>query len=234
LVSPSEMNDFFHCSYSWLLRHRGVVGIPVEEKDMLFGKCVHNIIMLYFQRVPEKPSVKEIEPTFRQVFEEGWVEYGLKDLKQRAERVIKNFVFFEIRRLNTWKQYKPTLCEEKLHDNHFVTIPDFYSAPDKTVINWKTGSLDQITDSLLRQGKIEEIVLRNNGYEVKKYLFVGLVHGRVLELPRVTDGWIYAQKAKMDDIIRNKRFTKNERQYCGNCCYIYECQFDNICLWWEI
>lgn len=235
LVSPSDMNAFLPpkgCPLKWKLRKEGRGGIPVDRGRAMLGSNLHSMIQSYFQHVSDKPSAAEVKRVAENVYVEEFNKRELSSLKKRAERCWKNFVEFELDRRKRWKVYKPTLVEEKLSGEGFIGIVDFHSDHQATTIDWKSGDLDQLGDSELRQGKVYEILLENNEYQTGTVLFMALYAGRVLEMPLVTDGWIEGQRDKMVDMVGERQFTKNPGWLCDNWCpYLLHCSFSGVCLW---
>lgn len=229
LTSPSQMNLFFACSRRWLYNKQGKRGIVTDDSALVFGKTVHNAIEEFFRKVPDHPSADEIESIAKKVFGE-YDRQMIRERKQRLERIRDNFISFEKKRMRTWKHYKPTLVEEKLKSSQFVGILDFYSKEEGVAIDWKTGS-SMMSPNHLRQGKIYELLLRENNYTVKKVIFFSLESGMALPVPRVTDGWIQKELDRMRNEIEQGRFFANRGPLCGWCPYILDCDFGETDFW---
>lgn len=229
LISPYQMNLFYACSMRWLYNKQGRRGIVVDDSALLFGKAVHNAIGEFFRKVPDHPSADEIEVIAKKIFGEC-NRLMIKERKQRLERIRDNFISFEKKRMRTWKHYKPTFVEEKLKSDQFVGILDFYSKEEGVAIDWKTGS-SMMSPNHLRQGKIYEVLLRENNYPAKKIMFLSLESGMALPVPRVTDGWIQKEVDRMRDMIERGRFFANRGPLCGWCPYILDCDFEGTCFW---
>lgn len=229
LISPSRMNLFFSCPRRWQYEQQERRGIVTDDRALLFGKTVHNAIEEYFRKVPVHPGADEIEGTAKKIFEECG-RHMTREYKQRLERIRNNFTSFEKKRMRTWKHYKPTLVEEKLKSTQFVGMLDFYCKEEGVAIDWKTGS-SMMSPNHLRQGKIYEVLLKENDYPVKRIIFFSLESGMALPVPRVTDGWIQREADRMQSMIERGRFFTNRGPLCGWCPYILDCDFEKTCFW---
>lgn len=238
-ISPTEINQFFSCPRKWYYYKTARVGVVVDDSALFFGKLIHDSIAKFYAKIPPNPTFKEISDTAKETFGENR-RYVYSGFGARFDRQMNIFIEFEKKRKRTWKQYKPTFFEKRLVAKPWKDIPeihgivDFYSKSDETVIDWKTPA--QVgSDSTARQGKIYEILLRLNGYPVKKTVFFSLESGVNIQAPRVTDGWIYKQARIMVDMIRANRFPKKPSPLCrGWCEYVLDCQNDKRCIWMEV
>jgi len=229
--SPSSINEFYACPKQWRLHRReGIAKLPVETIPMEFGAVGHVAIKEYFETVREKPTADQIQKLFTAIFDENLERSGLPVSKERVDKIRDNFIHFEQERLKGWKVYKPTLVETVLETDIFTTIVDFYSESEQTLIDWKFGNKNDVTDDDLRQGKIMEIVLRTHGHKVSRILFVALFPNRRFEIPQLGDGFVENEVRKMEDDIKTNYFPKVER-YCSNCDVLLDCQLEECCLW---
>lgn len=233
-VSPSSLNlIIYRCPRRWYYEAIRTRGIEREAPEALYGRMVHKAIATYFERIPRRPSPSDIEETARRAFEECGVY--LKGFERKTQTILANFVEFEKLRLRTWKQYKPTFVEKALEGRLFEDLPpfrcvvDFYSQADATVIDWKTGTTEH-QEEFSVQGKINEMLLVRNGHPCERVMFFGLLTGRALVAPKVTDGWIYKLARQAVDMVEGGRFPKNPSPLCGECPYQLECEFDDVCL----
>jgi len=237
-ISPSDLNLFEACPRAWYFEKIGLKGIAVDERAAMFGKEVHNCIVLYFLKAPDKPSPVDIKENAKKAFEEGAGQM-MKSMKAKTKRVLKNFIDFEIRRRRTWRSYKPTFVEKKLEAKIFPDLPkfkgivDFYGQPDATIIDWKTGGATWAEDNS-RQGKIYEILLKANGYPVKRVIFFSLDTGQCAVVPKVSGGWIYKLARRMVDMAKSDRFPPRKSGLCEYCPYILDCQLINVPMWGEL
>lgn len=228
--TPSGINEFYSCPKQWELHRKGIVGIPTNRDRADLGHCIHKSIREYFKVIGRKPTPEQIRKIFTTCFEQEWEKYSLGSLRKRALRICDNFIKFEIMRLQTWKTYLPTLVEEKRTNATYATRIDFYSEPERTLIDWKTGNKRDIDDNDTRQGKVMELVLKHHGYPVEKILFVALYPNRVFEVPQIGDGFVENERQKMQESISSNYFPKHER-FCRWCDVVLECQFEDVCLW---
>jgi len=229
-ISPSELNEFASCPKMWQLHHKIGARIPVDIEALDLGQYVHECIAQYLKLIGNSPSLSQITNIVNTVFEENFPRYVIGNMKDRIDKIKKNFIWFEEQRSKNWKGYKPLFVEEKLQNNNYSTIVDFYSSSDNILIDWKTGHKDSLTDNDLRQGKIMEIVLRDHGFKVDKILFIALLPCRVFELPKITDGFVENECRKMQEAIKINLFPKRGH-YCHNCDVQLSCQFEEECLW---
>jgi len=227
VLSPSSLNTFFKCPRRWLYEHQGKSGVVVDEGAILFGKVVHSTIEEYFRKVPETPTIDEIEKIAQEVFERNG---RLVEDKKRFNKICRNFIEFEINRVRSWKRYKPLLVEEKLKGGGFVGVIDFYG--EETVIDWKTGNHSLSADSdILRQGKIYEMILRENQRPVKRIIFYSLENKTIVPFPQVSDGWIYREVERMKDMVEKDQFPANWSRMCRYCPFQLDCSFEGECYW---
>lgn len=239
-LSPSSANRFIHtCPTMWMYRRLKIKGIQTDERPALYGKAIHNIIVLYFGQITEKPTFTEIEATVDKAFEEG-ENFAMRGFSVRTRRIKENFIEFEKKRLRTWKQYRPTFTEKWLEASPWDDTPplrcivDFYSRKDQIGLDWKTTRYEDIGTKNMIQGKINEIALKMNDLPIKKFMFFGLYHGRSLAYPRVTDEYLHRILLNMVNKVRKGDFQKVVGSHCKYCEYILNCQLENRCLWWGI
>lgn len=234
LVSPSDMNSFLPdngCPLRWKWRKERRAGIAVDKLGMHLGSNIHKMIKIYFQRIGDKPTEAEVKNVAESVYQDVFNRRDLGSVKKKAERCWENFVSFELNRLKSWDVYKPSLVEEKLYNEKHVGIIDFHSDPQSTTIDWKSGNLNQLGDTELRQGKVYENLLVSNEHQTETILFVALYTGRELEMPMVTAGWIDGERDKMLGMVRQHQFPKSVGPLCGWCPYVLDCEFSGLCLW---
>lgn len=232
-LSPSSLNSFMSCPKKWKSEQLGKLGIAVPETPRLFGTAIHNCIVIYFDKISDKPSGDEIEAVAKEAFDEGTTR-AMKSSKAKTKRVLENFISFEKSRARSWRVYKPEFVEKKVEAELFDDLPPFRSIVDfygnKTVLDWKTGR-GGLHESSIRQGKIYKSALQRLGYEVEKVLFVFLDVGASLQIPKTTDGWIYKTARRMVNMVEADRFPKNPSGLCGWCPYVIDCEFEDVCLW---
>jgi len=138
------------------------------------------------------PTPKQIELYIEKAFEDGF-NFIMKGKVRKTNTIKKNFLAFELRRLKTWKQYKPTFVEKRFKVTIFPDLPDFigyldfYSQEDETIIDWKSGGLEMNEPTKI-QGKVYELAMQAMNLPASKSLFFALRDGRLLEVPKLTKG----------------------------------------------
>lgn len=236
-LNPSGIIHFENCEFQWLCVKLGVVANVVDKSTAIYGKSVHNIIVIYFGSIPSKPTESQIEKRAKDAFEDGKTAVMSKYGK-RNKQILKNFIAFEKHRLKTWKQYKPTFTERMLQGKLFADLPPFrcitdaYWEKDQAIVDWKSGKTE-MTDDLMIQGKINELLAIHNNFPVKKVIFAGLWSGRTLTLPPTSKGWVYRHARQMVDQINTRRFPKRRSGLCPYCPYHLRCLFDGKKLLWD-
>lgn len=231
-ISPSDLNQFSNCPYKWKLKKSKALEVEVPNEAMLFGSAIHQCIARFYHVISEHPTPDDI----KEKAEETFSDFELKGVKAKTKKVMDNFVDFEIKRLKTWKQYKPTLVEKKLISNLFPDLPEFrcivdaYWKLDETGIDWKV-SMGNFEGDALRQGKINEMLLVKNSYPTKRFMFFSLLTGVNNQAPRVTDGWIYKLASGMVESVRLERYPAIKSGLCAYCEFIINCEFRGRCLW---
>lgn len=206
--------------------------VDTEAAD--FGKLIHSIIVNYFSTIPEYPSEDQIRQILEKLFNEQEALVPQR-LRRRYREILENLIDFEIRRRRTWRKYKPDLIEARIEARPFKDLPkligivDFFSAEEGVLLDWKTGTSEE--NSYLRQAAIYKLILEENGLTVNRVLFLSLLTGRALTVPRVTTGWVYKIIKDMVDAIDIERFYPNPGYWCRNCEYILDCQYMEACLW---
>ena len=234
-LSPSSINTFQNCPAQWNYRyitHEG--GIYLETPHIDLGTYAHNAIEKYFGSAATKPK-REIEITqridicFAEVIGDKF--RSMPSIQTKLNKVIKNFKEFELRRASKWKVYLPTFIEKDLRNDNFRGLIDFYSEPEATVIDWKTGYKQDITQQDIIQGEVYRNLLTTHDYPVNKIYFVSLGLGKMLEVPRQRDGFIEDELFKTKYSISQDDFPARPNQWCYNCTYQIQCEFRDINLW---
>jgi RecB family exonuclease len=230
-ISPSQLNEFYRCPYGWKLSHIDHArkqAVKSPKKDL--GRNIHEIISNYYSILPQVPTAKTIKENATLCFNR-YFERSLNDQIKQAKNLIDNFIKFELSRINNY--IRPKLIEASLQTSEFKGIIDYFDG--EKIIDWKTGAMMQLNDENLRQGKIYEILLRENGYIPKEQKvqiqFVTLKNGRVLTLPLVTEAWLMQQKRRMDYLVETGRFQKVPSPLCGYCEFQFICEFEGEKLW---
>jgi len=230
-VSPSQLNQFYQCPFKWKLLHLDKVQtIEVKNEKRDLGKNIHEIIASYYKYIGNNPTSKQMENIMEMCFNTHF-EPTLSKFKTQAQEMLKNFVNFEKSRLNNYVH--PPIIEKPFKGEDFKGIIDYFDG--EHIIDWKTGAMMQIENEHIRQGKIYEILLRQNGYikegQKVRISFVTLKNGRILTLPFVTESWVVEQKRRMDFIISKGHFNKIRSPLCAWCEVQLACEFESERLW---
>ena len=230
-LSPSDINSFFFCPRKWYLGIiLGIQPMPVPKPELEFGIMIHNIIADYYERIDNKSLTEhEIRRLIVDSFKKGYVKIAeYKSSNSKMKRILKHFTEFELKRLRTWKQFKPTFVEKRLEAAPFVGKVDAYWRDEGIVIDWKTGNYSVMTTELMRQGTIYKLLLEAYNYPVKKVIFAFLDKNKFLEMPITTKGWIENEIKKMVDMIKSGRFPGRHDKLCGRCEFQLACLFGDI------
>lgn len=191
---------------------------------MNLGANIHLIIKEYFRLIGSHPTEMQIKNVAKSCLDHHFDE-TLKRYREDAENLIQNFIAFEISRLKSYS--KPILVEQKLEDDNFTGIIDFFDG--QNIIDWKTGNLTQLGDDERRQGKIYDLLLHHNGYQGNfKIYFVTLANGRVLELPLTTETWLISQANKMFMMVEAGQFPKCKSGLCLWCEVQLNCEMEGV------
>jgi hypothetical protein len=242
-LSPSEMKGAIECPYNW---YCGVLGYKRLPSDMTYanaGSAVHQAIAEYYQVIGDPPSKNSIRSTFENVLDRVWTKYGLDSVKyvsSRKRSAIDNFTSFELSRLGKWKNYKPSMTESKLEVNlrdiTFATIVDAYWEQDETIIDWKTGKMNNLDEFDYIQGHIMTMVIRALNKPVSRVIFVCTTTGLRLEMPKIEDNFIFDRVDKLKEFAEKGKFPKRRGRHCGYCDNVIRCQLSDRSwhLWSEI
>ena len=225
-ISQSDVNAKKSCPYNWILGKKGVIGLPLDNQAGQFGLSVHRSIAEYYKRIPDKPRHVEIENCATKAFNDI-VLSELPTLEKRCEKQLQNFIKFEKERLRTWKQFKPTLVEEKISDGYIVGVIDAYWELDQICVDWKTGGNSDITDNMIIQSAFYHTLLEYSNYKVLRTIFVMLSSGTHKDAPSTTKAFL----EKTIDEFRNSKIVPIEGIHCNYCGFIIRCQLRNFTLW---
>ena len=236
-ISPSSINSFKNCPAQWNYYYiEKPKGIYIETPHIDLGTYAHSAIEKYFGSAVPKPKreieiIQRIDICFAEVVGDKF--RSMPSIQTKLNKVIKNFKEFELRRASKWKTYLPTFIEKDLRNDNFRGIIDFYSEPEATVIDWKTGYKQDVTQQDIIQGEVYRNLLTTSGYPVDKVYFVSLGLGKMLEVPRQRDGFIGDQLFKTQYAISQDQFPAKPNQWCYNCVYQIQCEFRDTNLWEE-
>jgi len=229
-ISPSSLNLFFSCPYRWKLTYIDQKeGIPIEDREALFGRMLHNIIQAYYQNLPENASREEVEKALEKAVKD-YFDPMFERRRERVERLMENFKKFEFQRIKTQSRTKPELVEQKMVAEPFSGIIDFYN--EGLVIDWKTrGVTNNLSPDYIRQGKIYEFILKRNGKEVRSVRFFSLEMGEFIPIPRMSDDWLWRQYNQLRETVEKGKFEKVRGPNCKYCEQILDCEFGEVGMW---
>ena len=234
-ISPSSINTFQNCPAQWNYRYiTHDKGIYLETPHIDLGTYAHSAIEKSFGSASTKPK-KEIEITqridicFAEVVGDKF--RSMPSIQTKLNKVIKNFKELELRRASKWKVYLPTFIEKDLRNDNFRGIVDFYSEPEATIIDWKTGYKQNLNENDKVQAEVYRYLFEKQGYPVDKVYFVVLTTGSVLQAQLQKDGWILEQHKQIMSAIEDKNFPAKPNKFCKSCVYQIACEFSDANLW---
>lgn len=239
-VTQSQIGLNKTCPYKWMCYRLKIPTTPREEKFSIAGITIHQAIREYYQVIDENPlHTGVIEGTARQIFDRLWKGAGnsVKDMGDRKDRCLNNFIKFETRRYGKWQRFKPDMVEErlkaKINGYGYLTILDTFWIHDGILVDWKTGAKTTLDWIDLIQGHVEEMILKSMGFTVKKVLFECLLNGLEIQLPQVDDAMVEAEVAKMYATVEKGDFPKIKSPACLWCDWITKCSLDDrgLCIW---
>ena len=239
-LTPSKINTFNQCPFKyWAHYIARQPQICTDGRAARFGSAVHNIVVLYYDKIDNDSNLKEVSEKMEEAFVEG-ADWRTDNFKTRLKKVQRNLKAFEVERLDKgWN--KPTLLEKRLKAEFYPDMPPFegivdaYFEDQKMAVDWKTGKYEEMDTSRMVQGKIYQMLLDANGYPTEKILFNNLTLGRRLTLPRITEGWVENVVRQMLQMIKNERFPKRSSGLCnGWCGYALSCAFNKTCPWSDV
>jgi len=237
--TQTQMNLAEKCSLSWFYYRKKVPRVVSDDRYTLAGSIVHESIKDYYKVITDNPHSGVISGTFKEILERRWDPYKekLKDLYNRKEKCKESFIKFEVGRLGRWQKFRPTLIEDKreakLDGIDFFTILDTFWKEDGILVDWKTGNKVMIDTSDYIQGSIEKLILEDNGFTVRKVLFIMLSSGKVIEMPHKPREFILDRARAMIEIWKEQRYERNKEGGCMFCNYQLRCQLEEkgICMW---
>jgi CRISPR/Cas system-associated exonuclease Cas4 (RecB family) len=237
-LSASELNLFHQCPAKWKFIEDEAPSITIDETAMLFGREIHSIIASYYVSLSDNDDLDHARKLIEKAFNDG-NDFVLKNKGATLKKVRENFIAFEMKRLKTWKKKKPDMIENRITVKsssdrpRLVGVIDLYDKISGIIIDWKTSGSDDFRDEQLVQGKMYEMLLKENGYVVNKVYFVNLVEGSEKQLPKVTDGWLEEKIRAMCEKVRIGEFPKKPSPLCGWCMYQLTCDIGEYNIWQE-
>lgn len=232
--SPSQIKSGVRCPYSWAATRTRLPSIEMDRTYADAGIATHEAIAEYYQVISPKPHSGLIEGTFTGIIDKHWKAMGLdkiKKIKSRRDKCTQNFIDFEKKRLTTWQQYKPTMIERRIqatvHNIVFRTIPDVYWRTDATIVDWKSGAMNTLSEMEFIQGHVEKMVYRALNYPVKRVIFVCLLAGLELELPNLSDDYVVSRVKELEKYRRTGEFPKRKGDHCRWCSHSLRCELES-------
>ena len=199
------------------------------------GSVIHESIAEYFKTINPTPNKGTIAGTIQTILERNWKASGLKGMDSRRDKCMQNFIKFEIKRLGSWKQYRPTYVEQrmkaKINGVNYHTIVDAYWEEDATIVDWKSGNLNSIGITERIQGQVMKMVVEAYEKPVERVMFVALRMGLDLTMPPTTYGFVEAKVKSIFERDRLNDFPKKRSSLCSWCGYSIRCNMEGRCLW---
>lgn len=239
-LSPSQIRGGVQCPHGWNFSKLRLPAMEMDRTYATVGDVFHRSIKEYYSVIGDKPHKGQIVGTFETILDRLWKAEGLDridKLKSRREKCTANFIKFEVKRARTWKQYIPTMIEEKVKATvngiNYVTIPDVYWEQEATIVDWKTGRMNALGEMEFIQGGVERMVLTALGLPVRKVIFVCLLVGLELEMPQVKDQYVEVRVKQLLQFTATGRYPKKRGPHCRYCPHQVRCQLQDrrICLW---
>lgn len=222
-LSPSSICQFLTCPYQWYCNYQEYPEIVTNEDALLFGKAIHSVIENYYSKT-EGDIVKNLDEA---LIESGsWIT---DKYKAKTKKFYNNFINHEKERIKR-NEPKPK-TELKLKAKLFSDYPDIvgridcYTKETATIVDWKTGSDASMSDDKLIQGKIYEMLLKNQGQPVSTVIFSFILQGVNPRLPQVSDAYIYAKIKNICDMIQADNFPSRYSPLCNWCGYQLRCRY---------
>jgi len=235
MFSPSQINSFENCPYQWRSDRMHLPKIVTDLKFANAGNVIHESIAEYFRVINPEPNKGTIAGTIQTIMERNWKASGLKGLDSRKDKAIQNFVKFEVKRLGKWKQYRPTFVEQRMKARingiSYHTIVDAYWEEDATIIDWKSGNVNNIGVSERIQGQVMKMVVEAYEKPVRRVMFVSLKVGLDLTMPATTYGFVEEKVRSIFEHDRLSDFPKKKSSLCSWCPYAIRCGLGDRCLW---
>jgi hypothetical protein len=235
-ISPSALKDIESCPFKYYCKKMGFAEIQLDDSKRQFGLSGHKIYEEYFKKLPDFVD-KDI---IIKAIEESIAEYGsaYTDSRKKSTKKFRNYLLnFELNRIKS-KIPKPDVIEKEFRAKIFDDLPpllvrtDLFVVGTGTVIDWKFGNNGEMSDDLLIQGKMNELVLNANGLNVKHVSFRYPVLGTKNDIPSVSDEWIHKKLVNMISTIESGVFESKPNILCKNWCpFILRCKYRNTCVW---
>ncbi len=234
-ISPSFINSFEQCSLKWnYTQHEEYPKLPIYIEAADEGIEIHEAIKTYFDNVIDRPTKDQVRKLATMSFESV-----VGTLKAKTKRCLENFISFELKRLVTWKTYKPEMVETRITldqtelFNYFAiqspveatNIIDFYC--DGVLIDWKTGNISYIDEDIMFQLMFGRLFLEAKNHKVRKMLVVAINSGLELECPVSSRTWFIDRIEKILKKISDGNFIPTKSPLCNYCEYQLRCEYEN-------
>lgn len=236
-ISQSQINTFRTCKFKYYCKYIIRANkIKVDNTAALFGEASHKIVESYYEKIDSTTSLEEILKSIEEAFVEG-SDYRVERKKTVFRRCQKNFVEWERYRIR--QRFGVPAFTEKTFTNELFKgilpvngIVDAYFDKVEMWVDWKTGNSTELTEQNLIQGKVYEMLLKYNGYPVKKGLFVNLNKGVRIPMPKISDNYLETRIHDMLAKIDAEDFSPTASGLCNKWCeYRLACDLKHICPW---
>lgn len=240
-LSFSTINMFHECPRAYHYKLQNVPEETVESEASIFGRTVHTIIMLFYERLKKNPEAN-IEELFDSVREEC-SNFVITDNWEKIQKVRYNFLRFEKDRRRYIKDITDVEVEKRLtanfqrsHENecydiNLIGIVDFIDKSSRTAYDWKTGSSKVYGDANVLQASIYRLLLKEHGVDVDKIRFFNLNIGQCMDIPNVENSFLFNKVDNIFRAVKTKNFPKKPSYLCKYCPYRTYCDFDGESLW---
>lgn len=242
ILSPSGINLYQNCPYSFFLRYiRKLKPIIEDDSALRLGKSVHLVLEHYYKNIDIKTTNPDVElvEALKRTAKERW-DRSI-DAKKREEMNNHMFIWlqFEIQRFKKYKElnildkFCPIEVEEDITDypNKIRAIIDkrcigqsgnIYCMDYKTdkslpaMRNFK-GDLKQIDDKYKIQAGMNAMVLKTKDVKVDAFYFQFIRYADKLLAVPITPELFTEIEALIQKIRNTTKFNKNEKNcfYCG-------------------
>jgi len=232
-ISQSSLNTFHDCPAKYALQKGTDYHVQTDTSHLRLGILMHDVIDKYYKalngKTPENEDV--MIKMIKTLFTNRWRTSGVYELEKKYKTCLKNFINFEIHRLNTWEEYLPSRSEKHfkyvLGQYRFSGIIDFFNEKVGTMIDWKSSVATELHVTNIRQSEIYRRAIP----EIKNVLFVNLGSGAIITAPKMPEDWLLKQVDEMREVIESSKYRKKYNKYCTNCPEMWTCEFLDTKLW---
>lgn len=173
-ISPYRLNKYRKCPKNFQYRQLGLPKQKGDDTALEFGKMLHLIQEMFYDKIPENPTKDKITQIAGLCLEHEWLP-RFQSKQRTAKRAVANFILFEQWRLSESKKknipYKVVDDEGKLIDpiietdiysDLFHAVVDFCWQANQMLLDWKFGKSNTVYESYKIQLSIERHVLEFN------------------------------------------------------------------------